>query len=153
MVYLITGGAGFIGRWVVKNLLLKNESLVIIDNLDNGRTENLAEFKNNAKLKDFIIGDIRDEKLINNIFQKYKFNCCIHLAAQINVQESLDNPRKAFEVNVIGTYYILEAARKFNTTVILIGTCMVYDLSNSEAPISENHGALEVHGNNEHKGE
>lgn len=139
MVFLVTGGAGFIGRWVVKRLLLLNRNVVVIDNLDNGQKENLFEFKQNSRLLEFIISDIRNKKNLDKLFRKYKFDCCIHLAAQINVQESLDNPKKAFENNVIGTYNILESSRKFNTKVVLIGTCMVYDLADSNKPISETH--------------
>ncbi len=139
MVYLITGGAGFIGRWVVKLLIQKNQKCVVLDNLINGKEENLREFKENPNLIKIIIGDIKDKILLEKIFSKYKFSICIHLAAQINVQESLDNPKKSFENNVIGTYNILEAARKYNTKIIIIGTCMVYDLANVNKPISETH--------------
>ncbi len=139
MVYLVTGGAGFIGRWVVKKLISLNKEIVVIDNLDNGQEENLDEFKDNQLFKSFFIGDIKNSQAIENLFSKYSFTCCIHLAAQINVQESLDNPEKAFENNVIGTYNILEAARKNNTKVIIIGTCMIYDLAGASTAISETH--------------
>ncbi len=139
MVELITGGAGFIGRWVVKKLLEENKSVVVIDNLSNGSEENLEDFKENPNLVEFILGDIKNKDLIQEIFQKYSFSTCFHLAAQINVQESLDFPERAFENNVIGTYNILEAAREYNTKIILMGTCMVYDLADSEIAILEDH--------------
>lgn len=139
MVYLVTGGAGFIGRWVVKKLIDTNKEIVVIDNLDNGREKNLEDFKSHPNLKEFIIGDIKNKKLIENLFSKYKFNTCIHLAAQINVQESLDNPKKAFENNVIGTYNLLEESLRYNTKIVLLGSCMVYDLANADKAISETH--------------
>ena len=139
MVILITGGAGFIGRWVVQRLLLNEKEIVIIDNLINGKKENLSEFENNPNIKEFIIDDITNKELIESIFLKYKFKACIHLAAQINVQESLEFPEKSFKNNILGTFNILEAARKYKTKLVLIGTCMVYDLADSEKPISENH--------------
>jgi len=139
MVLLITGGAGFIGRWVVKKLLANREEVVVIDNLNNGRKENLAEFENDPNLKEVLYEDIRNREKLEDLFNKYKFQVCIHLAAQINVQESLDYPERSFENNVIGTYIILEIARKFNTKIILIGSCMVYDLTKSNIPISETH--------------
>ena len=140
MVILITGGAGFLGRWVVNALLKREREIVIIDNLSNGRKENLSEFQEDSKLKEIIYDDIRNRDIIDNLFLKYKFESCIHLAAQINVQESIDYPDRAFNNNIIGTYNILEAARTYNTKIIIIGTCMVYDLaaSNNEA-ISESH--------------
>jgi dTDP-glucose 4,6-dehydratase len=139
MVILVTGGAGFIGRWVVKKLLSQEKKVIVIDNLDNGRKENLDEFKDNPNLIKFLIGDIKDKQLIEDLFKRYKFSICFHLAAQINVQESLDDPTKSFENNIIGTYNILEAARKINTKIILIGTCMVYDLVDADKNISETH--------------
>jgi len=140
VVILITGGAGFLGRWVVNALLKREREIVIIDNLSNGRKENLSEFQEDSKLKEIIYDDIRNRDIIDNLFLKYKFESCIHLAAQINVQESIDYPDRAFNNNIIGTYNILEAARTYNTKIIIIGTCMVYDLaaSNNEA-ISESH--------------
>lgn len=139
MVFLVTGGAGFIGRWVVKNLLLKEKEVVVLDNLSNARKENLAEFSDNSNLLELIIDSVINKKIVESLFEKYKFSVCLHLAAQINVQESLDFPEKAFENNVIGTYNILESARKYNTKVVLIGTCMVYDLADSNIAISETH--------------
>jgi len=139
MVILVTGGAGFIGRWVVKELLLGNKEVVVIDNLDNGRIENLEEFNGNPNLKEIVIGDIKNKQKVDDLFLKFKFNICFHLAAQINVQESLENPKKAFENNVIGTYNILENARQLNTKIILVGTCMIYDSANYNKPISETH--------------
>jgi len=139
MVFLVTGGTGFIGRWVVKKLLDCDKEVVVIDNLINSNKKNLEEFKNNPNLKEIIIGDIRDRELIEKIFIKYDFSICIHLAAQINVQESLVYPERAFENNVIGTYNILEAALKINTKVVLLGTCMVYNLADLDKAISEEH--------------
>lgn len=139
MVVLVTGGCGFIGSWVVKKLISMKKEVVVVDNLTNGRKENLLEYKDNPKLKEIVIGDITNKKLIDDLFSKYKFSICIHLAAQINVQESLDQPDKAFNNNVLGTFIILEAARSFNTKIILIGTCMVYDLADTKKAISEIH--------------
>jgi len=139
MVILLTGGAGFIGRWVAKDLLSKDKDIVILDNLSNGKKENLSEFKNNPHLLELIIDSVTNRDIVDNLFEKYKFSMCLHLAAQINVQESLDFPERAFDNNVLGTYYILEAARKSNTKVVLMGTCMVYDLADSSIAISEKH--------------
>jgi len=139
MNILVTGGAGFIGRWVVKLLLEKQKNVIIIDNLSNGKKENLAEFKNNHYLNEILIKDIRNKKAVDKLFKKYSFNTCIHLAAQINVQKSLDFPNRTFETNILGTYNILEACRKYQTKLILIGTCMVYDLANFNKAIKETH--------------
>lgn len=153
MKVLVTGGAGFIGRWVVKGLLemssikpgwgtislnLPAIEVWVIDNLSNGSEENLRELRNKKAFKEFIQGDVREKELIRELFL-HRFDLCIHLAAQINVQESLDYPEKAFTTNVIGTYNILEEARKYKTKVVLVGTSMVYDLANSSTAINEQH--------------
>ena len=132
---LVTGGAGFIGRWVVKKLLNDGYEVCVLDNLSNGRIENIKEFEDNPNFK-FTKGDIRDENLLGEVFKD--IDICIHAAAAINVQESIENPQRYYDVNVNGTFNILEEARKRDVKVVLIGTCMVYDLTSSKA-ISEWH--------------
>jgi UDP-glucose 4-epimerase len=137
MNILVTGGAGFIGRWIVKKLLDLGHTVCVLDDLSNGGIENIEEFKDNQKFK-FVQGDIRDKEVLMKVFKD--IDLCIHAAAAINVQESIDNPQRYYDVNVNGTFNILEAARNRNKNVkvVLIGTCMVYDLTASNA-ISEEH--------------
>jgi len=135
MKILVTGGAGFIGRWVVKKLLDAGYKVCVLDDLTNGRPENIAEFGHNPDFE-FVSGDIRDKFLLEDVFKD--IDICIHAAAAINVQESIDNPQRHYEVNVNGTFNILEAARKKDVKIVLIGTCMVYDLTSSDA-ICEEH--------------
>ena len=139
---LVTGGAGFIGRAVVKRLLddERVESLIVLDDLSNSSEENLAEFVGNKKYAGGIVkGRVEDRAILEQLFQNNKFDLCIHLAAQINVQESIDSPEKAFESNILGTYELLEQARVHGTKLVLIGTCMVYDIAGASGPISETH--------------
>ena len=135
---LVTGGAGFIGRWLVKRLLQEGHQVWVIDNLENGRESNLDEFKGDPLLKDVIFDDILNDKALGSLF-KARPDIVYHLAAQINVHESLENPEKAYEVNVRGTYNILEASRPNLTRLMLMGTCMVYDVAHSSGPINEKH--------------
>jgi dTDP-glucose 4,6-dehydratase len=135
MKILVTGGAGFIGRWIVKKLLDEEHEVCVLDDLTNGRPENIAEFKDNPDFE-FVLGDIRDKNLLEEVFKD--IDICIHAAAAINVQESIENPQRHYDVNVNGTFNILEEARKRDVKVVLIGTCMVYDLTSSKA-ISEEH--------------
>ena len=135
MKILVTGGAGFIGRWIVKKLLDEEHEVCVLDDLSNGRKENIEEFKDSKKFR-FIQGDIRDKNLLEEVFKD--IDICIHAAAAINVQESIDDPQRHYDVNVNGTFNILEAARKNDVKVVLIGTCMVYDLTASKA-INEEH--------------
>ena len=137
MNILVTGGSGFIGRWVVKRLLDDDNRVWVLDNLSNGRTENLDEFRGDSNL-DITIGDIKDTVLLSKLFEN-KFDICIHLAASIIVQASIDHPLKTFENDVVGTFNVLEEAKKTNTKFVFMSTCMVYDTASTDGAISENH--------------
>ena len=137
MKFLVTGGAGFIGRWVVKDLLDRDHEVVALDDLSNGNEENIAEFRDNLAFE-FVQADVKDEEALKEVFEQ---GCdkVIHLAAKIDVQESLDSPREHFEDNIIGTEKVLELCRKNDVGLTLVGTCMVYDMADSEEGIDEEH--------------
>ena len=133
----VTGAAGFIGRWVVNELLDRGHTVHGLDDFSNGSERNIEAFRDKD---DFHIqrGDVRDEDAIESLFE-YRPDVCIHLAAEIDVQESLEDPQSHFESNVIGTQRILEACRKTETRLGLVGTCMVYDMVDSAQGIDEEH--------------
>lgn len=114
---LVSGGAGFIGSNFICNTLLQRPDWKII-NLDAlTYAGNLANFKNLSK-KDvkrhlFIHGDIRDEKLLNELFSKESIDAVIHFAAESHVDRSIFCPEIFIETNVLGTFRLLEAARAF----------------------------------------
>lgn len=136
MRVLVTGGAGFIGRWVVKQLLEDGHAVWALDNLSNGRKENLEEFVNHSLFKDFQVGDIQDTQLLAKIFSQ-GFDICYHLGASINVQDSIDDPATTFSNDVVGTFNLLEECRKTRTKMVFMSTCMVYDRASSEVGIDE----------------
>jgi len=137
MKTLITGGAGFIGRWLTQRLLEDSERLTIVDDLSNGRVENIAEFFGNPRLT-FVEGDIRRHDVLAEVF-KTPYDIVYHLAAEINVQNSIDDPRQTFERDVMGTFNILETCRQTKTPLVFMSTCMVYERSQSETGIDESH--------------
>ncbi len=139
MNILLTGGAGFIGRWVLHQLLLEGHQVVVFDDFSNGREENIAEFANHSGLRTVIRGDVKDAALVQDLFSVYQFEKCFHLGASINVQDSIDDPKTTFDNDTVGTFVILEACRKANTKVIFMSTCMVYDRCADEQGITEVH--------------
>jgi dTDP-glucose 4,6-dehydratase len=110
---LITGGAGFIGSHVVREFVLKYPEYKII-NLDAltyaGNLENLKDIENNSNYQ-FVKADIVDAKQILDIFEEFKPDGVIHLAAESHVDRSITNPLEFVMTNVIGTVNLLNAAK------------------------------------------
>ncbi|MBX0359446.1 dTDP-glucose 4,6-dehydratase [Halobacillus sp. Nhm2S1] len=136
MNVLITGGAGFIGRWVVKKLLDDRHHVWVLDNLSNGRIENIKSLLSHTNFRGFIHGDIQDQKALEHLFN-INFDVCYHLAASINVQDSIDDPKTTFNNDTIGTFLLLEECRKHKVKMVFMSTCMVYDQATDEEGISE----------------
>ncbi|HUC92020.1 MAG TPA: GDP-mannose 4,6-dehydratase [Paenibacillus sp.] len=139
MNILLTGGAGFIGRWVLKRLLEDGHHVWVLDDLSNGREANLAEFREHPGLKSFVKGSILNESVLSDLFIANKFDICYHLGASINVQDSIDDPRTTFNNDTVGTFYILEQCRRHDVKVVFMSTCMVYDRCMDEKGIDEAH--------------
>ncbi|MUV85130.1 NAD-dependent epimerase/dehydratase family protein [Natronomonas sp. CBA1123] len=133
----VTGAAGFIGRWVVSELLDRGYTVRGLDDLSNGSRRNVAEFES-AEEFELTVGDVAGRETVEELIDD-DTDACIHLAAEIDVQESLDEPRTHFESNIVGTERVLEACRATETRLGLVGTCMVYDMVDSEEGIDEDH--------------
>ena len=138
MKVLVTGGAGFIGRWVVKRLLDDGHAVWALDDLSNGRLANIEEFERYSGWRGFSRGDIKDITLLEKLFQN-RFDLCYHMGASINVQDSIDEPRQTFDNDVIGTFNVLEMCRRYNVKMVFMSTCMVYDRATDPAGINELH--------------
>lgn len=138
MKILLTGGAGFIGRWLAKEILEAGHDLWIVDDLSNGCLSNLNDFNGHRNLQEVVTGDIKNRKLLADLFT-HKFDLCYHLGASINVQDSIDNPQKTFANDVEGTFNVLEYCRQAKTSLVFMSTCMVYDKCVDSQGISEIH--------------
>ncbi len=111
---LITGGAGFIGANFVPYFLTKYSDYKIV-NLDlltyAGDVRNLVEVQNNSRYV-FVKGDICDRKLVEKIFSDYDIKGVIHFAAESHVDNSITGPGAFIQTNVVGTFTLLDVARK-----------------------------------------
>ena len=107
MKILITGGAGFIGSHLVEKLLVKNNEILIIDNLMTGKKENLS-FEGNYEL---FIDDLGSEKSLDKITE-FNPDVCFHLAAQASVVISVSNPSLDFDHNILQPILLLKTLLK-----------------------------------------
>jgi dTDP-glucose 4,6-dehydratase len=121
---LVTGGAGFIGSNFVHYLLANTDHTVtVLDALTYaGNRESLAGLP--ADRFELVVGDIRDAELVDELFAKH--DSVVHYAAESHNDNSLHDPRPFLETNIIGTYTLLEAARKHETRLHHISTDEVY---------------------------
>jgi len=117
---LVTGGAGFIGSWVVNYLLERGDDVVCIDELNDyysveQKKKNIESFSNekNIGVVKTYIGDICDGDLMNMIFEKHKIKWVCHLAARAGVRPSLEDPFVYIHSNIEGTTRLLELSRKY----------------------------------------
>ncbi len=112
--YLVTGGAGFIGSNFVMYMLNKYESIKLI-NLDkltySGNLSNLSSVINDDRHV-FVQGDICDEKLVNQLFEKYNFDYVVNFAAESHVDRSITDPDIFAKTNILGTLNLLNVAKK-----------------------------------------
>jgi UDP-glucose 4-epimerase len=136
MRVLVTGAAGFIGRWVVGGLLDAGHEVLPIDNLVAGDERSLDAFAGHPGLRPFERGDVRDAAACRRWLADV--DAVAHLAASISVQESIDDPASTFENDVVGSFNVLEAARETGARVLFMSTCMVYDRADRTG-IAEDH--------------
>lgn len=120
MKYLITGGCGFVGSNLASEVLAKGEELYVFDNLyREGAYKNLEWLKSKGDFK-FIHADIRNWNDVENVIKSIKPDVIFHLAGQVAMTTSVENPRMDFEVNALGSLNILESVRKYSPDSIVI---------------------------------
>lgn len=133
MAILVTGGAGYIGSVAVSDLVARGEEVVVIDNLVYGHQEAVSP------VAPFYEGEIGDSDLVTKICKAHSVDACMHFSAYAYVGESVTEPRKYFENNVVQTLRLLDTlidngVRNF----VFSSTCATYG-EPQYVPIDENH--------------
>jgi UDP-glucose 4-epimerase len=130
---LVTGGAGFVGSYLVDRLIKENYRVVVIDNLSSGKKENL-----NQKAK-FYKFDICNPKILS-IFKKEKPEIVFHFAAHINARESVSDAVSDAKTNILGSLNVLESCRKCKVKKIIFASSggEIYGAA-KKIPTSENY--------------
>ena len=112
MKYLVTGGAGFIGSHIVHTLLEQGAFVRVLDNFSTGKRENLVGLSRQfiGNQLDVLEGDLRDASRVEEAVRGIEV--IFHEAAFVSVPQSMEEPQTCFDVNIMGTSLLFDAARK-----------------------------------------
>jgi UDP-glucose 4-epimerase len=131
MHILVTGGAGYIGSVVTEELIRNGHSVTVFDNLEKGHREAVAP------QAEFVEGDLRDGDLLKKVFRQNEIEAVIHLAAYSLVGESVQNPAKYYQNNVVAGLSLLDAMIEENVRkIVFSSTAAVYGEPETQ-PITE----------------
>ena len=129
---LVTGGAGYIGSHTVKAILKAGYEVVVIDDLSSGHQEFVLT-------PHFVRADIRDRQALTEVFQKFPITAVMHFAALTSVPESVADPARYYEVNLWGTFNLLEAMRAFGVKLFVFSSSAAVYGDPEKIPIPEDH--------------
>ena len=133
MKYLITGGAGFVGSHLADALVGRGDSVVVLDNLSTGVSQNLAGVRGSPLFK-YVSGSILDEALVEELVGSVDH--VLHLAAAVGVFNIVDRPLESLTTNVRGTENVLAACKKHGKPVLITSSSEIYG-KNSSGPLNE----------------
>jgi UDP-glucuronate 4-epimerase len=145
MTILLTGGAGFIGSNLAKQLLEEGHRVICLDNLDRYYAPTI-KWKNVQQTLTipgyhFQQGDIRDSELVDTLFQTHAFDAVIHLAARAGVRPSVQDPALYYDVNVNGTLTLLQAMQRFGVTKMVFASSSSVYGDSPQVPFTETDSA------------
>jgi UDP-glucose 4-epimerase len=128
---LVTGGAGYIGAHLVRQLLGAGYEVAVLDNLSAGKRENVPDGAA------FIEGDLADLNLLRDVLSSGEFDAVFHMAASLEVEESVREPQKYFDNNVANLLKLLLAMNEANCKKIIFSSSAAVYGEQQEVPISE----------------
>ena len=132
---LVTGGAGYIGSQTNLALLEAGYKTIVFDNLVYGH-QSVVPVES-----EFFLGDLNNPDSLEEVFSKYKIDAVVHFAAYAYVGESVENPAKYYQNNVVGTLNLLNAMKKHGVNkIVFSSTCAIYG-EIKEIPVSESKSA------------
>lgn len=131
MEVLVTGGAGFIGSHLLRQLQDKDK-VVVLDSLFSGSREHVPEGM------ELVIGDVCNKEDLEKVFSAHHFDAVVHLAAQTMVPTSIENPQLDCRINLIGVLNVLECCRKYDVPHILFSSSAAVYGDNPHVPLKEN---------------
>src|SRR4030067_3649082 len=129
---LVTGGAGYIGSHVVKELLKNGRRPIVYDNLQTGHLKAVKDVP-------LIQGDLNDQEKLKQTFQSYPIQSVMHFAADSLVGESVKEPLKYFNNNVKNSLQLIEIMEYFNVTYFVFSSSAAVYGEPREVPIREDH--------------
>ncbi len=133
MNILVTGGAGYIGSFMVKRLVEKGDSVSVLDSLERGHKE-VIDSK-----AEFIRGNVLDKKFLEEVFSSKKYDAIIHFAGYISMGESMENPNMYFQNNTFGSLNLIDEAVIHGVkNIVFSSTAGVYG-NPVKTPIPEDH--------------
>lgn len=139
--YLITGAAGFIGCFLSKRLLEEGCHVIGVDNLNDYYDVKLKEIRlellSPFEKFNFVKEDISNKEAVQKIFEKYKPDVVVNLAAQAGVRYSIENPDVYIQSNIIGFYNILEACRRHPVNHLVYASSSSVYGANKKVPFEE----------------
>ncbi len=130
MRVLVTGGYGFIGSFVAEKFFQEGCEVTIIDDLSTGNKSNL-DIKHHSYIHSV------EDRNCEEIFRSHRFDVVVHLAAQINVLKSIENPRLDVKTNVLGLTNMLSLARKYGVKKFIFASSAAVYGNNEELPLTE----------------
>jgi nucleoside-diphosphate-sugar epimerase len=133
LVYLITGGAGFIGSHLAERLLERGDQVLLMDNLSTGSMENIRHLKKYDRMH-YFLEPLENRQLLAELVDEA--DVIFHLAAAVGVKLIVESPVRTIETNVNGTQMVLEAAGRKRKLVFVASTSEVYG-KNTNVPFHE----------------